>query len=150
MPPNLYPSIPSHQVCLCPYCTSTPMYAPYVVTHYIHIPSLCYLHTSSSKLPSSVFTPHPTQKYEWIQKEEDKYKINKAKNKQRPSISRTHGENHDLVSVYIDGSHEDQGNNKAIRFLLPQKNPTIYLIATANSDHNSVHNDDDEEDDLPT
>ena len=40
MPPHIYSSIPPHQVCLCSYCTSTPMYAPCVVPHYPHIPPL--------------------------------------------------------------------------------------------------------------
>ena len=32
MPPHIYPIIPPHQVCVCTYCTSTPKYAPYVVS----------------------------------------------------------------------------------------------------------------------
>ena len=59
-------------------------------------------------------------------------------------MSVTNGEYCDLVSVYVDGSHEDQVNHKSVRYLLPQKNPTIYLTATSNSDHNSVHTYDDE------
>ena len=58
MPPHIYSSIPPHQVCLCSYCTSTPMYAPCVVPHYPHIPPLVYLHTSFIRLPSCVLPPH--------------------------------------------------------------------------------------------
>ena len=67
MPPHLYPSITPHQVCLCPYCNSTPKYAPYVVPNYPHIPTIGYLHTYSIRLPPSVSPPHPPPptKYEW-------------------------------------------------------------------------------------
>ena len=50
-----YPSIPPHPICFCPYCNSTPMYAPYVVSHHPNIPSLGYLHRPPSILPSYMF-----------------------------------------------------------------------------------------------
>ena len=65
-------------------------------------------------------------------------------------MSRTKGENRDLVSVSVDGSHEEQGKHTSVISLLPQINPTVYLTATYNSNHKSVHTYDDEEDDLPT
>ena len=61
MPPHIYPRIPPHQVCLCPYFTSTPFYAPYVVPHCPYIPSVGFLHTSSSKIPSSVLPPYSSK-----------------------------------------------------------------------------------------
>ena len=61
MPPHIYPIIPPHQVCLHPYCTSTPMYVPYVVPHYPHIPSLGYLHIISIILPYSVLPTYSSK-----------------------------------------------------------------------------------------
>ena len=61
IPPHIYPIIPPHQVCLCSYYTYTHMYAPYVVPHYPHIPSLGYLYTTSSRPPSSVLLPHSSK-----------------------------------------------------------------------------------------
>ena len=72
------------------------------------------------------------------------------KKKQIPSISRAYGYNCDFVSVSIDGSHLDQGQHKPVISLLPQKNPTVDLTATSNSDHYSLDKDYDKEDDLPT
>ena len=60
--PNLYSSITPHQVCLCPYCTYAPKYTPYVVPHYSYIPPLGDIHTSNSRLPSSVLPPHPPKR----------------------------------------------------------------------------------------
>ena len=51
------------------------------------------------------------------------------KNKQRTSISITNVENCDLVSLSVDGSHEDKVNHKAVRYLLTQKDPTVVLTA---------------------
>ena len=65
-------------------------------------------------------------------------------------MSRTNGNNHDFVSVSVDGSQEEQGNHKAFRYLLNQNNPTVYLTATSNSEDNPVHTNDGEEDDLLT
>ena len=45
-------------------------------------------------------------------------------------MSITDGENRDLVSVSVDGSHEYQGHNKEFKYLLPQNNPTFDLTAT--------------------
>ena len=39
----------------CPYFTSTPMYAPCVVAHHPHIPTLGYLHRQPSRITSSMF-----------------------------------------------------------------------------------------------
>ena len=61
IPPHIYPRIPPHQVFLCQYCTSNPTYALYEVLHYPHISPLGYLHTSSSRLPCSVFPPHSSK-----------------------------------------------------------------------------------------
>ena len=65
-------------------------------------------------------------------------------------MSITDGGNCELVSVSVDGSHEDQGQHKEVRSLLPQNNLIVDLTATSNSDHYSVDKDDDEEDDFPT
>ena len=65
-------------------------------------------------------------------------------------MSRTNGENRGLISVSVDGSQEDQVNHKVVRSLLPQNNLTVDLTATSNSEHNSVHTDDDDEYYLPT
>ena len=61
MPPHIYSSIPSHPIYVCPYFTSTPMYVPYVVPHYSHIPPLGYLHTSSSRISSYVLPPQSSK-----------------------------------------------------------------------------------------
>ena len=42
-------------------------------------------------------------------------------NKRRYEISISEGDNQDLVSVYVDGSHEDQVYHKEVSTLLPQK-----------------------------
>ena len=55
-----------------------------------------------------------------------------------------------LVSVSVDGSYEDQGKHKAVKSLVPLNNPTVDLTATSNSDHKSVHTNDDQEDNLLT
>ena len=55
---HIYLIITPHQVFLCPCFNSTPMYAPYAVTHYPHIPYLGYLHTLSIILTSYVLPPH--------------------------------------------------------------------------------------------
>ena len=57
------------------------------------------------------------------------------KNKQRASISITNRENRDLFSVFVDGSREEQGNHKAVRYLLPQNKPTVDLTTTSNPGH---------------
>ena len=89
MPPHIYPRIPPHQVCLCPYFTSTTMYARYVVTNYPHMPSLGYLHTSSSRLPSSMLPPQtPKNMSEYRRKRRNRIS-NEANKKQRDSMSRT-------------------------------------------------------------
>ena len=41
-------------------------------------------------------------------------------NKQRAKMSKTNGENRDLFSVSVDGSHEEQGNHKSSISLLHQ------------------------------
>ena len=50
-------------------------------------------------------------------------------------MSRTDEENFDLVSVSAYVSHEDKGHHKEVRSLLTQKNPTVDLTATLNSNH---------------
>ena len=47
-------------------------------------------------------------------------------------MSITDGENRDLVSVSVNGSHKEQGQQKYFRPLLPQNNPTVDLTATSN------------------
>ena len=37
------------------------------------------------------------------------------------AMSRREGENQDRVSVYVDGSHKEQGHHKEVSDLLPQK-----------------------------
>ena len=64
-------------------------------------------------------------------------------------MSRKNGWNSDLVSVSVDGSHEEQVNQKVVIYLLPQKKLTVGLTVTSNSDNNSVHTDDYKEDYLP-
>ena len=66
MPPHIYQIIVPHQVVLCPYFTSTPMYTPYLVPHYPRITPLGYLHTSYSRLSSSVLPPHSKIMSEYI------------------------------------------------------------------------------------
>ena len=65
-------------------------------------------------------------------------------------MSRKNGQNRDIVSVSFDRSHEYQGKQKVVRYLVPQNNTTIDLIATSNYDHKLVNADDKEEEDLPT
>ena len=52
-------------------------------------------------------------------------KRNRRYNKQRIkmiyAMSRREGENQDRVSVYVDGSHKEQGHHKEVSDLLPQK-----------------------------
>ena len=50
-------------------------------------------------------------------------------------MSMTNVENRDLVSVSFDGSHKEQGNHKAVRYLLPQNKPTVDLTTTSNPGH---------------
>ena len=52
--------------------------------------------------------------------------------------------NGNIVSVSVDGSHGDQRNHKAVRSLLPKKNPIVDLTATSNYGHKPVHYDDEE------
>ena len=49
-----------------------------------------------------------------------------------------------IVSVTADGSHEDKGQNKEVRSLLPQKY-TDDIIATFNSEYYSLYTNDDKE-----
>ena len=57
IPPHPYPSMPPHPICLCPHCTSFPMYAPCEVAHHPHILELGYLHFQPpSILPSYMST----------------------------------------------------------------------------------------------
>ena len=53
-------------------------------------------------------------------------------------------------SVSVDVPHKYQGNHKSVRYFLPKNKPNVDLTETSNYDHNSVHNDYNEEDDLPT
>ena len=48
--PQTYPSMPTHTILLCSYCTSTPIFAPYGVPHHPHIPSLVYLCQSTPSI----------------------------------------------------------------------------------------------------
>ena len=65
-------------------------------------------------------------------------------------MSRTNGENCDLVSLFFDGSYEEQVKRKAVIYLLPQKNLTVDFTETSNPDYSSVHTNYYEEDDLPS
>ena len=49
------PSMPPHPICLCPYFTSTPIYATHLVTHNTNITSFSFLHIPLSRLPYSIF-----------------------------------------------------------------------------------------------
>ena len=69
--------------------------------------------------------------------------------KRRVTTSRTNRENDDLVSVSVDGSHEDHRKHKAVIYLLSQNKATVDLIKTSNYEHKSVHTDDNEEYYLP-
>ena len=120
IPPHIYPRIPPHQVCLCPYFTSTTIYVPYVVIHYPHIPSLGYLHTSSSRLTSSVLPQHFQKQMNEYRRNRRNRRSNEAKEKQRPLVSITDGENYDLVSISVDGSHEEQGQQMFLVFGTPK------------------------------
>ena len=53
-----------------------------------------------------------------------KWRINKALQQVKK------WKNCDLVSLSVDGSHEDKVNHKAVRYLLTQKDPTVVLTAT--------------------
>ena len=59
---------------------------------------------------------------------------NEQKNKIRDVMSIREGYNQDLVSVSIDGLNEDQGHQKEVSDLSPQKIPTVDLTATSNSE----------------
>ena len=65
-------------------------------------------------------------------------------------MSRREGKNRDLVSVYVDGSHEDQKQHKEVRYLLPPKTTTVDLTATSHSKYVSVDTNYDEESDFLT
>ena len=49
-------------------------------------------------------------------------------------MSRRYEGNCDPVSAYVDGSHQDLGQNKGISFLLDPQKPTVDLTATSNSE----------------
>ena len=50
-----HPNMPPHPICLCPYCTSSTIYAPYGVEHHLHIPYFVYLyHLPYIFIPSSI------------------------------------------------------------------------------------------------
>ena len=53
--------------------------------------------------------------------------------------------NINLVSVSVDGSHEDMGWHKDIIFLLSPKNPTVYLTSTSNYELFSIVTNDDKD-----
>ena len=91
MPPHLYPVFTPRQVCLCPYCNSTPMYIPYLFLHYPHMSSLGCLHTSSSILPSCVLTPHSSKKMSEYRRKRINITSDEAKQKRRPSMNITDG-----------------------------------------------------------
>ena len=74
---------------------------------------------------------------------------NEANKKLRTLTSRIDEENRELVSLSVVGPHEEQGQNQELRYLLPQKNPTVYLTATSNHKHCSVDKDCNEEYYLP-
>ena len=58
-------------------------------------------------------------------------------------------DNYDLVSVCVDRSNEGQVQHKEVISLLPQKNYTVDLTTTLNSNNYSVHKYDDKKYDLP-
>ena len=41
----------------------------------------------------------------------------------------------DLFSVSVDGSNEEQGKHKSVRYLFPQKKPIVGLTVTSKYDH---------------
>ena len=55
IPPHPYPSITPQPICLCPYCTSTPIYETDGVVHHPHILYLGYSHQPPTRrLPYSM------------------------------------------------------------------------------------------------
>ena len=109
------------------------MYLPCVVTRYPHLPSLGYLNTSSSRLPSSVFPPY----YSKISSGHRKKSRNRISNEQEKKIvdvvTIREVENQELLSVSVDGSHEEQVYHKNVSALLPQNISTVNLTATSDS-----------------
>ena len=89
IPPPIYPSITPHQVCLCPYYTSNPMYAPYIVPQYPHILSLGYLHTKYSRPPYYMFPPHSYNNMSEYRRKMRNRRSNESKRKIIYSISIT-------------------------------------------------------------
>ena len=112
IPPHIYPSIPIHHICLFPYCTSPTIYAPYLVPHYPHIPSSGYTHTSSISITSSMLPPNYSKMMSEHRRKRRNRRSNEQKNKIKDSPSIREGDNQYLISVYVDGSHEDKGQHK--------------------------------------
>ena len=96
MPLHFYSKITPHQVFLCPYCTSNPIYSPYVVPHYPYIPPVGYLHTSYSRLPSHVLPPHSKRNMSESISMRRNRRSNEMKKKIILSISRRDEINRDL------------------------------------------------------
>ena len=109
MPPHIYPIIPPHPIYLCLYFTSTPIYAPYVLKHYPHIPPVGYIYISSVRLLSYMFPPHYSKRMIEHRRKISNRRTNKQKKKIIDAVSRREGENKYLFSVPVDGSHEDKG-----------------------------------------
>ena len=86
--PHIYPIIPPHQVCACPYCTSTHIYEPYVVPRFPHISSLGYLHTKSIRLTFSVLPTRSSKMMSEYRRKRINIRSNLMNIKQRASISK--------------------------------------------------------------
>ena len=88
------------------------MYVPYVVPYYPHIPYLGYLHTSSSRIISSMFTPNYSKSMSEHRRKKRNIISNEKKKKIIDAMSRREGYNQYLVSVSVDLSQKDQDQNK--------------------------------------
>ena len=101
MPTNIYPSLTPKKVYVCLYCNYTPTYASYVVLHYPYILPLGYLHTSYSRLTSSLLPPNLRKTNEYSRKRRNRIP-NEQKKKRRLSMIRRDEVNSYPFPVSVD------------------------------------------------
>ena len=70
---------------------------------------------------------------------------NEHKKKRRDTMSRREEKHQDLVSIYVDGSNEEQGHHKQVSAFLLQNITTVDLTSTSHYDSISLDNTDDGE-----
>ena len=115
MLPHTYSRVLPQPICLCPNCTSNPMYECYVVKNYAHIPSLGYPYIPHIRLTSHIwshiFTTEVCAHSYKIMVEQRINRRNQCSNEQitnmRNDMSILTGENQYLVEVSVDGSQEE-------------------------------------------